>query len=87
MGVTKDKIEKIVETEGKHKKDTGSPEVQIIILSEEIKNITRHLQQNPHDYHSKRGLILKVTRRKKLLKYLYRESRSRYYRLVKKLNL
>lgn len=67
-----------------HKKDTGSPEVQIAILTEEIKKLTDHLKANPKDHSSRRGLLRKVGRRKKLLNFLLGEDRTRYIRTCKK---
>lgn len=83
----KDKIQEIIKKFGKHEKDTGSPEVQIALLTEEILNLNKHLQTNKHDKNSKRGLILKIAHRKKLLKYLKKESYTRYQKIVKELNL
>ena len=70
-----------------HEKDTGSPEVQNAILTEEIKELTRHLKEHRHDFSSRRGLLKKVAERKKLLRYLYRESVERFDILVKKLKI
>lgn len=70
-----------------HDKDTGSPEVQIAILTEEVKELTRHLKEHRHDFSSRRGLLKKVAERKKLLRYLYRESVERFDALVAKLKL
>lgn len=80
-------IEEIIKKFGKKENDTGSPEVQIAILTEEIINLTKHLQKNPKDYNSKRGLILKIAHRKKLLKYLQRKSIKRYNEIKKLLKL
>ncbi len=81
------KVEEIIKKFGRHEKDAGSPEVQIAILTEEIINLTKHLQKNPKDYNSKRGLILKIAHRKKLLKYLQRKSLERYNKIKKLLKL
>ena len=85
--MAKVKLEDIIKKLGKHPNDTGSPEVQIAILTEEIANLTKHLQKNPKDYNSKRGLILKIAHRKKLLKYLQRKSIKRYNEIKKLLKL
>ena len=87
MGVDKDVIEKIVKEFGRHEKDTGSPEVQIAILTAEIKNLTEHLKVHKHDYHNKRALLRMVGRRKKLLKYLREKDFDRYRKLIQKLGL
>ncbi len=87
MGVDKDVIQQIVKEFGKHEKDTGSPEVQIAILTAEIKNLTEHLKVHKHDYHNKRALLRMVGRRKKLLKYLREKDFDRYRKLIQKLGL
>lgn len=70
-----------------HDKDTGSPEVQIAILSEEIRELTDHLKKHKHDFSSRRGLLRKVSLRRKLLRYLKKESEARYEELAKKLKI
>ena len=87
MAKVKEKIQEIIKKFGKHEKDTGSPEVQIAILTEEILNLQRHLSQNKQDKNSKRGLILKVSQRRKLLNYLKKESYHRYRKIVEELKL
>ncbi len=87
MADLKEKIKEIIKKYGQNEKDTGSPEVQIAILTEEILNLAEHLRKHKQDKNSKRGLILKVAKRRKLLKYLKRISFERYKRLVKELNL
>jgi small subunit ribosomal protein S15 len=67
--------------------NVGLPEYQIAVLTEEILNLTEHLQKNPKDFNSKRGLILKVAHRRKLLKYLERKSVERYQKVKKALDL
>lgn len=78
---------KIIEKFQRFKGDTGSPEVQIAILTEEIKRLLEHLKKHPKDLHSKRGLIKMVAKRRKLLRYLKEESVRRYNALIKKLGL
>ncbi len=87
MADLKEKIKEIIKKYGQNEKDTGSPEVQIAILTEEILILAEHLRKHRQDKNSKRGLILKVAKRRKLLKYLKRISFERYKRLVKELNL
>ena len=70
-----------------HEGDTGSPEVQIAVLTEEINALTAHLKENIHDYHSKRGLLIKVGKRKSLLEYLKKTDINRYRELIKRLGL
>jgi small subunit ribosomal protein S15 len=79
--------EKIIKKYGLHKKDTGSPEVQIALLSENIKNMLEHLKEHPKDLHSRRGLLKMVIKRKKLLKYLEKEDEKRYKEIIKKVGL
>jgi len=70
-----------------HETDTGSAEVQIAILSEEIKDLTKHLQQHKHDHSSRRGLLKKVGERRRLMRYLEVENNSSYEKLIKELGL
>jgi small subunit ribosomal protein S15 len=67
--------------------DTGSPEVQVAILSERIRNLTEHLQLHPKDFHSRRGLLVMVGQRRRLLDYLKRKDSSRYDTLIQRLGL
>jgi small subunit ribosomal protein S15 len=70
-----------------HEKDTGSPEVQVAILSTQIMELTKHLKKHKKDNHSRRGLIKMVADRRTHLKYLERKDKSRYNALLKKVNL
>jgi small subunit ribosomal protein S15 len=79
--------EKIIKKYKIHESDTGSAEIQVAILTEEIKQLLAHLKKHPKDFHSKRGLIKMVAKRRKLLRYLKDESAKRYNALVKKLGL
>ncbi len=76
-------IEKYAQTDG----DTGSSEVQIAILTEEINKLTEHLKEHKHDFHSKRGLLIKVGKRRSLLNYLLKKDVKRYREIIKKLKL
>jgi small subunit ribosomal protein S15 len=67
--------------------DTGSPEVQVALLTKRINGLTEHLKVHKHDHHSRRGLLLLVGRRRRLLKYLAREDITRYRALIEKLGL
>ena len=87
MALTKETKAEIVKKYGKTANDTGSAEVQIAILTEEIKNLTEHLKEHKHDFHSRRGLLKKVGKRRSLLDYLKKEDVLRYRDLIKKLNL
>ena len=79
--------EKIVKEHKIHETDTGSPEVQVALLTEEINRLVLHLKAHPKDFHSKRGLLKMVSDRRKLLNYLKKESARRHNALVKKLGL
>lgn len=70
-----------------HKTDTGSSQVQIAILTEEIKQLTKHLKQHKHDHSSRRGLLKKVSERRRLLKYLQKEDEKAFDELAKTLKL
>ena len=70
-----------------HEKDTGSSGVQIALLSEEIKKLLSHLKKHPKDFHSKRGLLKMVSRRRKLLKYLQKKNEKKYKSVIKKIGL
>ncbi len=67
--------------------DTGSPEVQVAILSERIKNLTEHLKDHGKDFHSRRGLLMMVGQRRRLLDYLQRQESERYEALINRLGL
>ena len=83
---TKEK-EKIIKKHNVHETDTGSSEVQVALLTEEIKRLVLHLKAHPKDFHSKRGLLKMVSKRRSLLSYLKKESTKRYNSLVKKIGL
>jgi len=82
-----EKKQKLIKDYKIHNEDTGSPEVQIAILSEEIKGLLSHLKKNPKDNHSRRGLLKMVIKRKKLLGYLQKEDEKRYQGIIKKIGL
>lgn len=79
--------EKIIKKFRIHPTDTGSSNIQIAILSEEIKLLTEHLKIHKKDYSSRRGLLMKVNERRKLLKYLFKSDPDSYFVLIKKLKL
>ncbi|MEK7158516.1 MAG: 30S ribosomal protein S15 [Patescibacteria group bacterium] len=85
--LTKEKKNKIIEKFKTHPSDTGSTEVQIAILSEEILELTQHLRDHKKDHSSRRGLLRKVGQRRRLLKYLEKENAQSYGELLKKLKL
>lgn len=85
--LTKVKKEKIIKTSQKHEKDTGSPEVQVALLSKRIDELTKHLKTNKKDNHSRRGLLGLVADRRTHLNYVKKKSLRRYNTLVKKIGL
>ena len=87
MALTKEQKTNIIKKYARDEKDTGSPEVQIAILTEEIKALTEHLKNNKQDKHSKRGLLIKVGKRRSLLNYLLENDVKRYREVVKSLEL
>lgn len=87
MALTKVEKEKIVKKYARKEGDTGSAEVQIAILTKEISDLTEHLKEHKHDYHSRRGLLKKVGHRRSLLNYLKNKDVTRYREIVKKLGL
>ena len=87
MALTKEEKAKIIKDFAKNEKDTGSAEVQIAILTYEINNLTDHLKEHKHDYHSSRGLLRKVGQRKNMLQYLAKKDVQSYREVIKKLGL
>lgn len=77
----------IIEEYATHKGDTGSPEVQIAVLSQRIRDLTEHLKEHKHDHHSRRGLLLLVGQRRRLLGYLQKVDINRYRALIERLGL
>ena len=87
MPLNKDKKIKIIKSSQMHDSDTGSPEVQISILTEKILNLSSHLKDHKKDNHSRKGLLQMVNKRRRLLAYLKRKDEERYSSLVNKLDL
>ena len=87
MALTKEEKQAIIKKFAKNDKDTGSTEVQIAILTEEIKNLTEHLKEHQHDFHTRRGLLKKVGQRRSLLNYLFKTDVTRYRKIVSDLGL
>ncbi|MFN8659839.1 MAG: 30S ribosomal protein S15 [Candidatus Obscuribacterales bacterium] len=77
----------IIEANKTGNKDTGSPEVQVALLTERITQLTEHLRTHKKDFHSRRGLLMMVGKRRRLLQYLNRENPTRYRNLIEKLGL
>jgi len=87
MSITKERKAELVKTYGKNEQDTGSTKVQIAILTEEINDLTEHLKEHKHDFHSKRGLLMKVGKRRSLLDYLKSNDVVAYRELIKDLGI
>ena len=87
MSITAEKKQELIGAYATGAGDTGSPEVQVAILSERIRNLTEHLNQHKKDHHSRRGLLIMVGRRRRLLDYVKRKDVARYENLIKRLGL
>jgi small subunit ribosomal protein S15 len=82
-----DKKEETIREHRTHEGDTGSPEVQVAVLTRRIAHLTEHLREHKHDYHSRRGLLKMVGKRRRLLKYLQKKEVERYRALIARLGL
>ncbi len=87
MGISVERRRKIVSEFRTHAGDSGSPEVQVALLTESIRDLTEHLKDHDHDYASRRGLAQMVSKRTRLTDYLQRRHRERYLNLIKRLGL
>lgn len=87
MSITAERKQEVIKGYATAEGDTGSPEVQVAILSERIRNLTEHLKAHKKDFHSRRGLLMMVGQRRRLLDYLKRKEATRYERLVERLGL
>ncbi|MBD2845239.1 30S ribosomal protein S15 [Paenibacillus sp. IB182496] len=87
MAVTQERKNELIDQHKTHEGDTGSPEVQVAILTENIINLTQHLREHKKDHHSRRGLLKMVGQRRKLLAYLKNKDVKRYSALIEKLGL
>jgi small subunit ribosomal protein S15 len=87
MALEKNEKQKILKSYAQHEGDTGSPEVQIALLTERVKRLTEHLKSHKQDVHSRRGLLQMVNKRRRILMYLTRKEPDRYRRIVEKLGL
>jgi len=87
MALTQERKQEIIREYRTHEQDTGSPEVQIAILTEDIQNLTEHLRIHKKDHHSRRGLLKMVGKRRKLLAYLKKKDVNRYTALIERLGL
>ncbi len=87
MSITPERKQELIKEFATHEGDTGSPEVQVAILTERIKNLTEHFKVHKKDNHSRRGLLMLVSQRRKLLDYLKRKDLERYQKLIERLGL
>ncbi len=87
MTLSKDRKTELIGSYKTHDSDTGSPEVQVAILSERINDLTEHFKAHAKDHHSRRGLLMLVGRRRRLLDYLKTKDAQRYADLIKRLNI
>lgn len=87
MSITNARKQEVIKEFATEKNDTGSPEVQVAILTERISNLTAHLGEHEKDFHSRRGLLMLVSRRRRLLDYLKKKDEGRYGKLIERLGL
>lgn len=87
MSIAAERKTQIVNEYQRHGKDAGSPEVQVAILTTRIQELTEHLRDNKHDHAARRGLVMMVGKRNRLLRYLQRTNREAYQNLIKRLGL
>jgi small subunit ribosomal protein S15 len=87
MSITPERKQEVMQSYAIQAKDTGSPEVQVAVLTERISNLTEHLKAHKKDFASRRGLLMMVGRRRRLLDYLKRKEQSRYETLIERLGL
>ncbi|HAI32980.1 MULTISPECIES: 30S ribosomal protein S15 [Thalassospira] len=87
MSITAERKAELIKEYAQKDGDTGSPEVQVAILTERIKNLTEHMKEHNHDFHSRRGLLMMVGQRRRLLKYLQRKDQSRYESVIERLGI
>ena len=87
MSITAEKKQELIKTHARGSDDTGSPEVQVALLSHRISHLTEHLKQHKHDHHSRRGLLLLVGQRRRLLNYMQKQDIDRYRSIVERLGL
>ena len=87
MSITAERKQEVIKEHGRGKEDTGSPEVQVAIITDRINTLTNHFKTHAKDNHSRRGLLMMVNKRRSLLDYLRREDEKRYTDLIAKLGL
>jgi small subunit ribosomal protein S15 len=87
MSISAARKQEVISESRTHEADTGSPEVQVSILTHRIAEMTEHMREHKHDFHSRRGLVMMVSRRNRLLRYLQRKDYDRYLALIQRLGL
>lgn len=87
MSITAERKQALIKEFGATETDTGSPDVQIAILTERIVNLTEHMKTHKHDFHSRRGLLMLVGQRRRLLDYVRRKNEQRYQSIIARLGL
>ena len=87
MSITSERKQQVIKEFATVKNDTGSPEVQVAVLTERISNLTSHLGDHVKDFHSRRGLLMLVSRRRSLLDYLKQTDQGRYSKLIERLGI
>ena len=87
MSITAEKKQELIKNYAIHDGDVGSPEVQVAILTERIKNLTEHMSLHKKDFHTRRGLLIMVGKRRRLLDYLKKVDEARYQKLIERLEL
>lgn len=87
MGLAPEQVKELIRANARHQKDTGSPEVQIALLTARIEHLSQHFEVHKQDHHSRRGLLKLVGQRRRLLEYLKREDFERYKSLIERLGL
>jgi len=87
MSITAERKQELIKEFSQKEGDTGSPEVQVAVLTERIRNLTDHLSGHKKDHHSRRGLLIMVGQRRRLLDYLNRKDQDRYAKLIQSLGL
>lgn len=87
MALSSAEKQSIIKEYATHEGDTGSPEVQVALLTKRISQLTEHMKRNKHDFHSQRGLLLMIGKRRRLLDYLKKEDINRYRSLIERLGL
>jgi len=87
MSISAERKAELIKTFGRKEGDTGSPEVQVAVLTERILNLTEHMKSHKHDFHSRRGLLIMVGQRRRLLDYLKMKDEGRYRSLIETLGL